>query len=169
MGEMSNPIARTQSAKLRMFRRQMGLKQWALADMLGVDQSTVSRWERGSRPIEDRIWCELRNIGKIRRTVDSQPLRPAGADPDTHWPALLRHYRAVRKISQEQLSEILGFTADSVRRWETGQWKPSLGSQIRLNSVILACAETTALLHRLMTENPGASGSVGSRTQQDVS
>lgn len=34
--------------KLRAFRAARGLTQVALAEMLGVDQATVSRWERGT-------------------------------------------------------------------------------------------------------------------------
>lgn len=169
MGEMTNPAMTTRSAKLRLYRRRMGLKQWALADMLGVDQSTVSRWERGSRPIDERIWRELLDIGTTWHAVETLPVPPADTDLDKHWPALLRHYRAVHKISQEQLSEILGFTTDSVRRWECGHWKPSLGSQIRLNSVILTCVETFALLRSLTTQDPETSGAAPLQAQPDDS
>lgn len=35
--------------RLRTFRRERGLSQSALADRLGVDPGTLSRWERGMR------------------------------------------------------------------------------------------------------------------------
>lgn len=34
-------------SRLRLLRRAMGVKQFALADMLQVNQATVSRWEAG--------------------------------------------------------------------------------------------------------------------------
>jgi transcriptional regulator with XRE-family HTH domain len=41
-----NPAGTTDwGAELRRFRRLRAIKQTALADMLGVDQATVSRWE----------------------------------------------------------------------------------------------------------------------------
>lgn len=40
------------AAQLRRFRRLRAIKQAALADMLGVDQATISRWESG-RQIPD--------------------------------------------------------------------------------------------------------------------
>src|SRR5690348_1499033 len=40
------------AAQLRRFRRDRALKQAALAELIGVDQATVSRWETG-RQIPD--------------------------------------------------------------------------------------------------------------------
>ncbi len=44
---------------LKSYRREKGLKQEALAYMLNVDQTTISRWERGkdnpSLAIEKRL------------------------------------------------------------------------------------------------------------------
>lgn len=128
--------------KLRSFRRRMGLKQWALADLLGIDQATVSRWERGSRPVDARIWRTLVEMERSRDPATFHPTPGLDLDPDDHWPVLLKHYRANRDISQEQLAEIIGCTASSVCRWECGLCRPSLGSQIRLSAVILSCDET---------------------------
>ena len=35
--------------RLKRLRRSVGLKQTALADMLEVDQTTISRWENGTQ------------------------------------------------------------------------------------------------------------------------
>jgi len=40
------------SEKIKTLREQRGWSQLALAERLGIEQSTVSRWERGlSRPV----------------------------------------------------------------------------------------------------------------------
>lgn len=128
--------------KLRSFRRRMGLKQWALADLLGINQATVSRWENGSAPIGDRIWRRLAEMERRRDPATNQSAPGIGRDPDDHWPALLKHFRVIHNLSQEELAEIAGCVASSVCRWECGMYRPSLGFRIRLNAVILSCDET---------------------------
>lgn len=52
------------------YRHRLGLKQEAMADDLRVDQSTISRWERGqrepSRSIKQTILNELMNAGAAK-------------------------------------------------------------------------------------------------------
>jgi transcriptional regulator with XRE-family HTH domain len=57
-------------SKIRRLRRIRGLKQAALGEMLGVDQSAVSRWERG---------IDAPNIAAQRRLIDLErsPNAPA--------------------------------------------------------------------------------------------
>lgn len=45
--------------KLKDVRKQLGLKQGALAHLLGVTQSTVSRWERGMSAIPQYVWDKI--------------------------------------------------------------------------------------------------------------
>lgn len=47
---------------VRDFRRLHAIKQTALAEMLGVDQATISRWERGQQTPESRARLELRAL-----------------------------------------------------------------------------------------------------------
>ena len=44
---------------LRHMRRQYGISQTALADLIGVDQATVSRWERGLENVNPKRRLEL--------------------------------------------------------------------------------------------------------------
>lgn len=64
-------------AEIRRFRRVRAVKQTTLADMLGVDQATVSRWE-GSRQVPD--------LGMQRRL--RALMQGAGARDDV----LIRHW-----------------------------------------------------------------------------
>lgn len=60
-------------SSIKEFRRRMGWTQWELAEHLGVDQGTVSRWERGvenPRPVTD---AKIRDL--ILRADDQQAIR----------------------------------------------------------------------------------------------
>ncbi|MCR9139982.1 MAG: helix-turn-helix domain-containing protein [Alphaproteobacteria bacterium] len=128
---------------IRSYRRRMGLKQDALATMLGVDQATISRWERGRSPIDPDV------LGKLRdSSLTSRPF--FNADLDNVWPALLRFYRSARGISQEQLADRLNCSAYSVSRWECGKFKPDLGAQMRLRDLILSPLENDRQVGRLI-------------------
>jgi transcriptional regulator with XRE-family HTH domain len=50
------------TTQLRRFRRLRALKQTALADLLGVDQATVSRWESGRQSPDLGMQRRLRSL-----------------------------------------------------------------------------------------------------------
>ncbi len=52
---------------LKHMRRQYGLSQTILADLLGVNQATISRWEKGIEPLSARRRCEILDIFTNRR------------------------------------------------------------------------------------------------------
>src|SRR5262245_38949692 len=58
--------------QIRRFRRQHLVKQAALAEMLGVDQATVSRWEAGQIMPSFSIQRRLRDL--IGRAVPQDAL-----------------------------------------------------------------------------------------------
>ncbi|HTY68863.1 MAG TPA: helix-turn-helix domain-containing protein [Alphaproteobacteria bacterium] len=49
-------------AQLRRFRRLRALKQAALAELIGVDQATVSRWESGRQSPDLAMQQRLRDL-----------------------------------------------------------------------------------------------------------
>lgn len=49
LGYIPYPAGQSWADRLRSSRRNLGLLQERLAGLLGVDESTVARWERGSR------------------------------------------------------------------------------------------------------------------------
>ena len=49
-------------AQLRRFRRLRALKQVALAEMIGVDQATISRWESGRQSPDLAMQQRLRDL-----------------------------------------------------------------------------------------------------------
>lgn len=54
---------RMRPVELKRIRRQLGLTQQALAERLGVDRTTVARWETGARGIAEPI---ARLVQRIR-------------------------------------------------------------------------------------------------------
>lgn len=50
----------------RNIRKSMGLTQQGLADLMGVTQATVSRWESGLLSIDLRTATTLRSLQAIR-------------------------------------------------------------------------------------------------------
>lgn len=54
--------------RLRSFRDRNGLSQAALADILGVNQKTVSRWERGEDTPSLALRQRLRDLMRRRQT-----------------------------------------------------------------------------------------------------
>lgn len=68
---------------LRRLRVLKGLKQSHLAELLGVTQTTVSRWESGALPLSDDQWRRARRLldapdlaqdGILKRLVESSAL-----------------------------------------------------------------------------------------------
>jgi len=77
---------------LKSYRREKGLKQEALAYMLNVDQTTISRWERGKdnpslaieKRLRDLFWKkEDSALDAAVRMVRSSPLRATIVLPGT--------------------------------------------------------------------------------------
>lgn len=84
-------------ARLRAARRAAGLTQKQLADALGVESITVSRWERGvTAPSLER----LRRVAQITGTTVSDLVRPdSGATaPATELAALREELAETREL-----------------------------------------------------------------------
>lgn len=70
-------------ARLRYLRRAAGIKQLSVALAIGVDQATVSRWERGeqtpTKELQERAWSEVRkrrfSDAALKRLVESSAER----------------------------------------------------------------------------------------------
>jgi len=75
LSRIFDPAGNAWALQLVRFRRVHGLKQAVLAEMLGVDQATISRWETG-RMIPDRA-MQRRFQNLVRR-------RPSEASLVTH-------------------------------------------------------------------------------------
>ena len=149
MEKHSPPIA--EQPDFKAFRLKLGLKQKAVADLLDVDQATVSRWESGRTPVDLHLLKQLQRI-------ELPPGSPGPArsslvedlEAENYWPNLLRFHRITRQFSQEQLSEVVGCSVETISRWERGLFRPDLTWQRRLRDLILKPLEAdNALLHMI--------------------
>ncbi len=95
--------------RLRRLRRSVGLKQSALADMLEVDQTTVSRWENGVQTPPARI----------QRTVFST-LGPARVQ-DSALRRLVMNSTECVHLVEEASHTCLAYSASRARDWKTTQ------------------------------------------------
>jgi transcriptional regulator with XRE-family HTH domain len=71
--------------RIRDLRERARLTQTELATLLGVDETAVSRWESGSRPLTPTVLARLAKVFKVETwelLVDRKGLRrlAAGAD-----------------------------------------------------------------------------------------
>lgn len=138
-------------------RREAGLSQAAFADSIGVNQATVSRWERERQPLS-HIWSKTA-IGLFDRMGDADVQAPVlpFTDIDNNWPDLINFYRITRSLSQQQLADILNVEITTIYRWENAITVPCLKEQRFLRDLILAPIGSNAQfvrIRRRIAESP---------------
>ncbi|MCR9139822.1 MAG: helix-turn-helix domain-containing protein [Alphaproteobacteria bacterium] len=135
--------------QVRAMRREAGLSQSDFADSIGINQATVSRWERGHQPLGHH-WCQtvLDFFGRLPDTDGRTPVLPF-TDIDDNWPDLISYYRMTRSLSQLQLAEILDVENTTIYRWENGLSVPCLKEQRLLRDMILAPIGSNAQFMRV--------------------
>ncbi|MBC55643.1 MAG: transcriptional regulator [Confluentimicrobium sp.] len=115
--------------RLRRLRRAVGLKQSALADMLNVDQATVSRWESGRQTpaaeVQLRAWKVLGSTRSddpaLCRLVETSQSCVHLVEEATH--CCLAYSAARARDWQRSQRELVGvslwqFATDEIRRAE---------------------------------------------------
>ena len=124
--------------RLRRLRRALGVKQAALADLAGVDQATVSRWESGSiRPeaarqqaVLDLLRGERADDGALRRLVEGSGEALHLVDEASHVCLACSRARAAEwQVGQRSMlgQSLWPFATDEIRAAEaeladTGWW-----------------------------------------------
>ncbi len=95
--------------RLKRLRRSVGLKQSALADLLEVDQTTISRWENGgqtpSAHVQQSVFAALGPV----RVQDSALKR------------LVVHSAECLHLVEEASHTCLAYSASRARDWKTSQ------------------------------------------------
>jgi transcriptional regulator with XRE-family HTH domain len=97
--------------QLRQFRRLRAIKQIVLAEMAGVDQATISRWERG-RTIPDSAMqkrlCSLmrrtpNDEALLRHWIKSSPAQVVLSTPDRIIVAASSGYAAAHGVAPDEI------------------------------------------------------------------
>lgn len=138
-------------ARLRRLRRIRGLKQCVVAELAGVTQSTISRWEKGElQPdviLARRVLLKLAgggsqlSDGRLRDVVESSPLRIHMIRDIDH--RLLAASRSREREWGQSAAELLGeslwrYATQPIRAAETalenaGWWNESVTVPVTVN------------------------------------
>lgn len=107
-------------AKLRRLRRERRLTQADLARQIGIQQSDLSRMEKGEYRVSLDNLFKLLNVFDIKMAdFFSEPVAAPVARPLAHEDMQILHM--LRKLSSEGRREAMEFLEFKVRREETDQ------------------------------------------------
>jgi transcriptional regulator with XRE-family HTH domain len=115
---MTNTVMRFDGRKLAKRRLELGLKQRAVADMVGMNPSNLSHVEGGRR--QPSQVQEVRLAQVLRCSRESFYSQSAVRDP-TDLGRQLRDCRFEMDLTLEEAAELLGVSGRTVRRWQSGK------------------------------------------------
>ena len=129
--------------RIKELRQSLGLSQKQVAEILFVNQTAVSQWERGvTTPTKEKL-IKLANI--FNTSIDD--LLSMQKDTIASRISQLRKYK---KLSQAQLGKIVGAAQNTVCNWENGNRAPNFEMTQRLADFfnvsidyLLGCKERT--------------------------
>jgi len=99
---------------IRKKRLDLKLCQHEVAQLIGVDKTTVFNWERNySSP-------ELRYIPKV---IEYLGYVPFGKEPETLGGRIV-YYRWLKGMTQKELARQLGVDPGTLAQWERGEKEP---------------------------------------------
>jgi len=114
------PPRRRVRALIRVLRENAGLSQADLAGLLGVRQSSVSQWERGSTRPALEHYRDMMHLFGLRGLwlLQAGPLAELGAK--------IQALRELEGWSQRELARLLGVSVSLVDDWEQATQAPPL-------------------------------------------
>jgi len=147
-------------AEIRRFRLLHAMKQANLAEILGVDQATVSRWESGfsipelgmQRRLRDMIFRSAPDKALVRHWVSIAPAQVQLSTPERKAIAASASYCAVHGVRQDQ---IVGMdmtpthSEDSRRMWSIIRDNGFYRGEIASAMVIVHSNSLAGLFHNV--------------------
>ncbi|MBU1949087.1 MAG: transcriptional regulator, partial [Candidatus Eisenbacteria bacterium] len=125
LGYDPRPQAKAFPELIRQLRQGLGLSQEGLAEKIGVDPSTVRKWEKLGYHPRPQLYARL---AKILRIPDPPEDSPIGER--------IRARRLKLGMTQAEASAQIGVSQDTLSRWELGGNHPQ-GEDIQKTSRIL--------------------------------
>ena len=122
---------------IRQLREARGWAQIDLAGRLGVDRSTISRWENGLRlppaPTHQRL-AQLFGVGVEAIALPSEAAMSGAAMSNSTrlLRKTLRQLRAEQNWSQDDVAVRLGISQSAIASWELGRRVPRPARRQRL-------------------------------------
>ena len=127
------------SATIKNLRKKANLTQSDFANAVGVHFQTVSKWERGTSTPDISMLCVIANVlGVTIETLLSveENSVPIVGDFNAQTLALtITDYRKANGLSQIELAEKVGVSADIVSKWERGITSPDIDALISLSKI----------------------------------
>ena len=126
--------------RLISLRKNAGLSQSAVADLLSVTRQAVSKWESGKASPSLEAYSALAALYKtsIEAIITGEPYEgecDLVAVDGTFFAERLKNLRILRKLSQGEVSEALSVSRQSVSKWERGEAEPDAERLIALSQL----------------------------------
>lgn len=127
---------------LRELRRRRGLTQRALGLRIGRSEAAICSWELG-RVVPS--WSSVRRLaealsideGTLCERMAWTPPPPVASSADGLSPSELLKWRRLQEgMNCAQVARCVGVTAQTVRRWESGDFRPRHATLARLVRVL---------------------------------
>ncbi len=124
-------------AEIKSIRERLDLIQAELAEQLGVSKGAITSWETGkSAPSRENRLALLELSRTSREEVDERLGRetPPLAGPEVS-PDDIRSFREGLRLTQAELAERLGVSANTISNWEAGRSSPREGNLEKLRTL----------------------------------
>lgn len=136
----------TEDAFVRNMHRLRHEKKWSqdtLAHLAGVKRSTIAAYEQGiSRPalalavnIANTLGVGLEEMCGLRKKKKIEDL-PLKKTVDEIFSKNMHRLRREKKLSQEQLAQMIGVKKITLAAWEQGRNRPSLGRAVDIANAL---------------------------------
>jgi DNA-binding transcriptional regulator YiaG len=126
-------------AEVKRIRRQHDLTQQQMGQLIGVSTGAVTAWETGkTEPTRDNRKAVLELADVPRAQVDVRLGRMAGQEGAEGAPRRdlspddIRDIRRQADMTQKQMADRLGVSANTISNWETGRTEPRRSSVQKL-------------------------------------
>ena len=133
--------------KIRALRKQAGITQEELGDLLSVSYMTVRRWEAGK--VVPRL-DEIKALANALKVQEQDFL----SDNTEAFHLKLRELRKKAGLNQTQLAEKIGVSLLTLFRWEKGERQPRV-EDIRKLANALNVSENDLLSNDISTQPKG--------------